>query len=113
MATAGQGSGVGCSFDRISIRPNTVNAHRPIHATQRGGEAGVLVERLFTGYFQRGENLAYKGVLTYIAAQWGGNETAALAYLDGDEDRVEVVARAASMRRQCGGDAVRGDDGGG
>lgn len=102
VAAAGRDSGVSFAFERIAIRPNTLNAHRLILRTQRDeGDAGPLVRRLFEGYFQRGENLADDTQLAAIAAECGADAPATRAYLAGDEDAGEV--RALARRVQRGG----------
>lgn len=59
---------------RITVMPNTANAHRLLElATEQGSERKVdaLLERLFAAYFQNGEDLGDSEVLLRVARQSG------------------------------------------
>lgn len=73
-------AGVSIDFSRISIFPNTAKAHRllAVGAPQLANGLDRLIDRLFSAYFQRGENLGDAATLMAIAAAQG---------LDPDETR--------------------------
>lgn len=101
---AGSAYGIDYAFDKISRRANTLQAHRLIHWAQQRGDAEPLVERLFSAYFQRGENIGDLGLLARIAGQCGYPEEAAAAYLASTQDAetvrtLEAEARAAGIRQ--------------
>lgn len=67
-------AGIQFAFERIQVMPNTRSAHRLIAlAKSECGPAGTaaLIERLFTGYFLRGENIGDPKVLSRIAGEFG------------------------------------------
>jgi predicted DsbA family dithiol-disulfide isomerase len=74
-------AGASIDFSRINIFPNTAKAHRllAVGAPQLDANGfDRLIDRLFSAYFQRGENLGDGATLTAIAAEQG---------LDPDETR--------------------------
>lgn len=81
---AGAAYGITYRFERIAIRANTLQAHRLIHWAQERGNAQPLVERLFVGYFQLGENVSDDRVLANIAAECGYQRTVVADYLKSD-----------------------------
>lgn len=73
MAAAGA-AGVRIDYAGIGVMPNTADAHRLLQlvADQHGGAGqGALLERLFVGYFERGENLGDRALLEQYAADCG------------------------------------------
>ncbi len=91
--------GIDYRFEKIEVRANTLDAHRLIHRAQQQGDATALVERLFAGQFERGENVSDRNVLADIAAECGDDRAAVLAYLDSDQD----VALIKAMERESRG----------
>lgn len=91
--------GIDYRFEKIEVRANTLDAHRLIHRAQQQGNATALVERLFAGQFERGENVSDRHVLADIAAECGDDRAAVLAYLDSDQD----VALIKAMERESRG----------
>ncbi|MBL8489479.1 MAG: DsbA family oxidoreductase [Rhodocyclaceae bacterium] len=93
---AGRGAGIEFALEKIALRANTLRAHRLIHRTQwvEGANADALVERLFAGYFLRGENVGDISVLAAIAAECGFDGGEVATYLEGDEDAATVASSA-------------------
>lgn len=87
---AGSRAGIDFAFERIAIRPNTLKAHRLIRRAQRSGQANALVERLFVGHFQLGEDIGSTETLGRIGAELGDDPAAVRAYLASDEDADEI-----------------------
>ncbi len=100
---AGQGVGIEFALERIALRANTLRAHRLIHRIQwvEGANADALVERLFAGYFLRGENVGDIGVLAAIAGDCGFDGDEIAAYLEGGED-VDTVMSSARRAQDIG-----------
>ena len=98
VEAAGAAYGLDYRFDQIRLRINTLDAHRLIHWRQSAGEVRPLVERLFVGQFQRGENLGDRRLLADIAAEVGADRQAAAAYLDSDAGTAEVLRLEAESR---------------
>jgi predicted DsbA family dithiol-disulfide isomerase len=94
VADAGREAGVLFDFERIVTRPNTLRAHRLVYRAQSTGhrpaEIEALVERLFVGYFQRGEDIGDIATLAEIAAECGDRKDAVIAYLESNEGVPQV-----------------------
>ena len=63
------GAEVGIKFDFAAIKrsPNTLDAHRLIRWAGEAGVQDAVVERLFSAYFERGEDIGDRDVLARIA----------------------------------------------
>lgn len=101
---AGRPYGLEYAFDRITLRANTLQAHRLIHWAQQRGEAEPLVERLFAAQFQRGEYVGDVALLAQIAGECGYPPAEVAAYLATTQDvdtvcGMEAEARAAGIRQ--------------
>ena len=82
VANAGAGDGIPFQFDRIATAPNTVRGHALVlHAQRSGGSPWMLVEALFSAYFEHGEDIGQVDTLVRIAASAG---------LDGDAAREAI-----------------------
>lgn len=95
---AGSEYGLDYAFERISLRANTLRAHRLIHWVQQRGDAEPLVERLFAAQFQRGEYVGDLALLTAIADECGYPADEVAAYLASDQDADLLRAMEAEVR---------------
>ena len=85
---AGETAGVDFDFERIEKMPNTIAAHRLVeHAGRLNGDAfqSRLIERLFDGYFKRGEDIGDTRVLAAIGEECGLERSVGLAVMEPDE----------------------------
>jgi predicted DsbA family dithiol-disulfide isomerase len=98
---AGRDYGLDFSFEKISRRANTLQAHRLLYWAQLQGNADVLAERLFVAQFQRGEPLGELATLGNIALECGYPATQVAAYLRSNED-AETVRENERIIRQMG-----------
>jgi predicted DsbA family dithiol-disulfide isomerase len=98
---AGRAYGIDYAFEKISLRANTLLAHRLVHWSQQRGEAVALVERLFVSQFQRGEYVGDPAVLLAIAVECGYPADEVKSYLASDQD-IEVVKGLAAQIRARG-----------
>ena len=101
---AGRAYDLTYAFERVTLRANTLQAHRLIHWAQQRGEAEQLVERLFVAQFQRGEYVGDVALLTQIAAECGYPPAEVAAYLASTQDvdtvrSQEAEGRAAGIRQ--------------
>lgn len=101
---AGRAYDLDYAFERITLRANTLQAHRLIHWAQQRGEAEQLVERLFVAQFQCGEYVGDVALLTQIAAECGYPPAEVAAYLASTQDvdtvrSQEAEGRAAGIRQ--------------
>ena len=98
VEAAGAAYGLDYRFDLVQLRINTLDAHRLIHWRQSSGDVRPLVERLFAGQFQRGENLGDRRVLADIAGECGVDRQTAFDYLESERGIAEVEQLEAESR---------------
>jgi predicted DsbA family dithiol-disulfide isomerase len=91
VADAGEAVGIAFAFDRIVVQPNTFDAHRLVAWAQQQGDAGPLVERLFSAFFLEGRPIGDRDELVRLAAECGWPEEGARTMLASDGLR-DVVA---------------------
>jgi predicted DsbA family dithiol-disulfide isomerase len=101
VAGVGQSVNLPFAFEKITVQPNTLNAHRLLNYAEREGRQDEVQEALFKAYFIEGANLADNAVLADIGARAGLDREATLAYLESDTDR-ELVACADLEARRAG-----------
>jgi predicted DsbA family dithiol-disulfide isomerase len=101
VAGVGREVGIDFAFDRITVQPNTLNAHRlMLHGAKQGREDAVA-EHLFRAYFLEGADLTSQVTLIRVG-ETAGLERAALAAHMASEDGREDVLRADLEARQAG-----------
>lgn len=88
---AGAAYGVDFAFEKISLRANTLLAHRLVHWAQDRGDALALVERLFAAQFQRGKAIGDADTLARIAGECAYPAEAAASFLASGEAVREVI----------------------
>lgn len=101
VAMVGKSVGLDMAFDKITVQPNTVNAHRLLHRAGELGKQDEVAEALFRAYFIEGANLTDTKVLADYAGEAGLPRDEILAYLDSDAD-VNVISAADAEARQVG-----------
>jgi predicted DsbA family dithiol-disulfide isomerase len=97
VAEAGRAAGLTFRHDLMRRTPNTVAAHRVIRAAEQAGMQQPVVEALFRGYFQEGQDIGDPATLDAIAA--GAGLPGMAAMLAGEEHRQEVLAEDLAARR--------------
>lgn len=101
VAAVGATVGIPFAFDRITVQPNTVNAHRLMHYAGGYGRQDEAAEELFRAYFIEGRNLTDPDVLADVAERAGLDRQAAAAYLASGKDR-ELIEAADAEARDAG-----------
>jgi predicted DsbA family dithiol-disulfide isomerase len=101
VADVGKSVGLDMQFEKISVQPNTVKAHRLLHHAGELGKQDAVAEALFRAYFIEGANLADSAVLADYAAQAGLDRDMTLKYLDSGTD-ADVVSGADTEARNAG-----------
>jgi len=94
VAEAGRAVGLEFRHDRMLRTPNTVKAHRLIRWA--GPKQNALMEALFQGYFQDGQDMGDDATLTALVAGVGLD---AAAFLASTAEDAEVRAEDAQFRR--------------
>lgn len=94
--------GLAFELDRITVQPNTLDAHRLSGCAQRQGWQDEMVEALFRAYFMQGISLNDHHALAGLAANVGFDWSQVAAYLTSATDvqaveRLELEARIAGI----------------
>jgi predicted DsbA family dithiol-disulfide isomerase len=93
---AGAGEGISFAFDKMLKTPNTFLAHRLIWYAGRQGRQDQVVDALFRGYFEQGDDIGSPSLLTVLADSVGLEAGRFLASLEGV---AEVKAEEAAGHR--------------
>ncbi len=101
VAGVGREVGIDFAFDRITVQPNTLQAHRLMLYGAKQGREDAVAEQLFRAYFLEGADLTDQAALTRVGAQAGLEGTALAAFLASADGREEVL-RADLEARQAG-----------
>jgi predicted DsbA family dithiol-disulfide isomerase len=88
-------AGLDLHFDRITVAPNTLRAHRLMSWAESSGRQHALAEVLFSDYFREGRDVGDRRVLAAAAAAAGLDGVAAATLLDGDDETDKVQAELA------------------
>lgn len=98
---AGSELGINFRFDLIERTPSTLDSHRLVRWSLADGLQNEVMQRLFTAYFENGEDVGDRNVLTRIAGEAGMDADAVRTQLDDDTD-LEVVRQEDTMARSMG-----------
>ncbi len=101
----GRRLGLAFEFDKITVQPNTTNAHRLSGCAQGQGWQDAMVETLFRAYFVEGIDLNDHDALVSLAASVGFDWGQVAVYL-GSETDVQTVRRLEQEARDAGIDIV-------
>jgi predicted DsbA family dithiol-disulfide isomerase len=101
VTVAGRQVGIPFAYEKMTVQPNTLNAHRLLCYAERAGRQDELAEELFRAYFIEGANITDRETLADVAARAGLDRKAVAAYLASDEDRA-LIQRADVEARSAG-----------
>ena len=101
----GREVGIEFAFDRITVQPNTLHAHRLLRYGATQGREDAVAEHLFRAYFLEGANLTDMAALASVGERAGLDRAALAAYLASEAGREEVL-QADREARQAGIDGV-------
>jgi predicted DsbA family dithiol-disulfide isomerase len=87
VTAAARGEGLPFAFEKISVQPNTLEAHRLLHYAEQQGRQDEVAEELFKAYFVDGADITDPETLASVAAQAGLDREKVSAYLASDTDR--------------------------
>lgn len=105
VANVGKTIGLDMQFEKITVQPNTVKAHRLLHHAGVLGKQDAVAEALFRAYFIEGANLTDNTVLADYAAEAGLDRETTLKYLESGAD-ADVIRSADIEARQAGIEGV-------
>lgn len=98
----GKESGIHFAFEKIELRPNTLDAHRLIYRAQHpqsGVDASLLSERLFSAHFCEGKDIGSPDVLVRLAVNAGDREAEARAFIESGDGTQPVLDMAAQIQQ--------------
>ena len=98
ISAIGDAVGIEFAFDRITMQPNTLDAHRLISWAQARGGAEDVVERLFRAYFLEGRNVGERATLIDVAGGAGFDRDEASAMLASEHGGEEVATMDRRVR---------------
>ncbi|MDP1946417.1 MAG: DsbA family oxidoreductase [Nitrospirota bacterium] len=96
VLAAGAEEHIAFAFDKIARTPNTFLAHRLIWYAGQEGCQNAMVDSLFKGYFEEGEDIGSLSVLAQLAERAG---LKAEQFLRGHEGTAEVKAEESEGHR--------------
>jgi len=85
LEESGGKDGIRFKFDLIQRIPNTMAAHRLMRLAARNEKDEMLADRLFSGFFERGEDIGSPSILAAIAAEIGLDPAAAATFLASED----------------------------
>ncbi|MBZ0215071.1 MAG: DsbA family oxidoreductase [Fimbriimonadaceae bacterium] len=100
LIEAGNAEAIPFAFNKITISPNTLDAHRVIRWSGTAGAQDEVVESLFRGYFTEGCNLTDQDYLAGVAEDAGMERPVVERLLSDDADKdlvAEEIALAGKM----------------
>jgi predicted DsbA family dithiol-disulfide isomerase len=100
VTAAGLAEGISFAFDRITMTPNTLDAHRLIWLADKEGIQDAVVEAVFRAYFTEGRDIGDLPTLLDVAAGAGLASGRAEAVLNGD-DGLEAIRAAEDKARRA------------
>ncbi len=77
--------GLNFDFNKQTISPNTLDAHRLIAYARREGKQHQMKEALMNAYFEKGVDLTQTQNLVEVAGRLGMNSAAVESFLNSDE----------------------------
>ena len=92
VADNARADGLEINLDRISVTPNSRQAHRLIYFASKQSLADAAVAELFRAYFVNGENIGDPQILGELAVRVGLDRKSTLDFLLADDDSGEFQA---------------------
>ncbi len=92
LVEAGEREGIPYAFDKITVTPNSLDAHRMIRWAQTHNLQGEMVERLFSLYWIEGADIGARDVLIKAAVDVGLDGTLVAQLLQSEADLDAVIA---------------------
>ena len=101
VVTAGKAVGLDIDFAKITVTPDTRDAHRLVRWAGGQGRADAVAEALFRAYFSEGRDIGDTAVLADIGADAGMDAALIRELLASDAD-ADVVEAEADRARAIG-----------
>ncbi len=101
VAALAKGLGLALELDKITVQPNTLDAHRLSGSAQKLGRQDEMVEALLKAFFMQGVSLNDHEALADLASTMGLDWSRVAEYLMSDTD-VKAVERLEQQVRTAG-----------
>ena len=98
LLAAGAALGIPFAFDKITVSPNTLNAHLLLKWADAAGRQEAMAERLFQLYFTEGGDLSNQETLVEAAVEAGLDGTLVAQLLASQADLAAVVEEIGHAR---------------
>jgi predicted DsbA family dithiol-disulfide isomerase len=92
LIAAGESEGIAYAFDKISVTPNSLDAHRLIRWSHTHKLQDAMVERLFSLYWLEGADIGARSVLIKAAVDVGLDGALVAQLLESEADLDAVIA---------------------
>ena len=92
LVAAGERDGIAYAFDRITITPNSLDAHRLIRWSHAHNLQSAMAERLFSLYWLEGADIGNRDVLVKAAVDVGLDGVLVAQLLQSEADLDAVIA---------------------
>jgi predicted DsbA family dithiol-disulfide isomerase len=99
VAAVGRDVGIDFAFDRITVQPNTLEAHRLMLYGEAQGKDDAVAEQLFRAYFLEGADLTDPATLAAVGERAGLAREPLAAYLASGKGRDEILRADREARR--------------
>lgn len=100
VAKAAKDAGAEMEIDKVSVLPNTMDAHRLIHWAGIEGRQTAMVSRLFRAHWREGLDVGDAATLARLAGEVGLDAAAVARLLATDADRDDLLARDLDARQK-------------
>ena len=90
LEAAAPDAGIAFNFSKLTVRPNTLRAHRLLRWTQGQALGGDVKTALFKAYFQDLRDIGNVDVLSSIAGEAGMDADLVRELLDSDRDETAI-----------------------
>ena len=91
LESAGPEAGIEFDFKAITMRPNTLNAHRLMRWAQGQDLGFECAEKLFIAYMEKGEDIGDPDILVRIAGEIGMDSDLTRDLLTREDDKIDVL----------------------
>ncbi|MCV0396909.1 MAG: DsbA family oxidoreductase [Rhizobiaceae bacterium] len=101
ISEAGRSAGIAFAFDKITVSPNTLDAHRLLRWAGPAGDGiqNALNKRLFQLYFEQGRDIGARAVLVEAAREVGMDASVVEALLPTEADVEAVTGEIETAQR--------------
>ncbi len=100
VVEAAEAAGLEIDFEAITVTPNTLDAHRLIHWAGLEEKQTHVVQALFEGYFEKGQDIGDVATLVGIGVGCGMEREMLKRLFASDADREDVRSRDAHARER-------------